>query len=128
MIWWQSNEEMVKRIGGMSFVEQHFSNTNLSYVAEVMVIPLPPWSKVLQIEFFDGMIDPVEHVKNFRAHMTLHEYPGEISSQLFPFMLKGVVQGWLGGLLLSSVELREFMDNANDFVNIEDTIWALMRS
>ncbi|XP_040992588.1 uncharacterized protein LOC121239400 [Juglans microcarpa x Juglans regia] len=94
---------MAKRMGGSSSVEQLLTRTDLPYREEVMVVPLPPKFKVPQIDLYDGSKDPVDHLKNFKTHMTLYGFPGEVACHSFPLTLKGIARGWFGALCLESI-------------------------
>lgn len=90
--------EMAKRIGTSSSIDHLLNNTDLPYNAEIMMVPFQPKFKVLKIELYDGSENPIEHLETFKAHMTLHGFPGEIVCQTFPLTLKGVAKGWFGAL------------------------------
>lgn len=75
-------EEMAKKEGASSSVDQMPTNTNLPYSAEVMAMPLPPKFKVLQIDLYDGAKDPLEHLDTFKTHMTLHGFPRKIACRV----------------------------------------------
>lgn len=68
-------EEMAKKIGTSSLVEQLQTSTNLPYSAKIMAVPLPPKFKVPTIDMYDGSEDLMEHLETFKSHMTLHEFP-----------------------------------------------------
>lgn len=72
-------EEMVRRIGALSLVDQLLTSMNLPYSVETMVVPLPQKFKVTAMEMYNSTKDPVEHLENFKDHMTLHRFPGEIA-------------------------------------------------
>lgn len=107
-------EEMAKKMGGSSLVEQLFNCTDQPYSAEVMAIPLPSKLKVLQIEMYDGSRDPVDHLKNFKVHMTLHGFPGKIACRAFRLTLKGMALGWFGALRPGSI--NSFEELAKQFL------------
>lgn len=72
------NEEMAKKMWGSSSLEQLLNCMDLHYSAEVMVEPLLPKFKILQIEMYDRSQDPVDHLENFKVHMTFHDFSREI--------------------------------------------------
>lgn len=76
-------EEMARRIWGSSLVDQLLNRTNLPYILEVMAVPLPPKFKVPQIELYDRLRDPINHLKNFMAHMNLHRFLEEVACRDF---------------------------------------------
>lgn len=110
-------EEMAKKLGASSLVDQLLSSKDLPYIAEVMAVLLSLKFKVVQIEMYEGSKDPVEHLKSFKAHMTLHNFLEEIACQAFPPTFKGrrgdgsgpysqapltVSRSWASSLLFSS--------------------------
>lgn len=90
--------EIAKQMGTTSIVDQLLVSTDLPYRARVMVVPFPPKFKVPQIEVYDGSKDPLEHLETFKAHMTLHEFPGEIFFRAFPLILEGAERTWFESL------------------------------
>lgn len=54
-----------------------------------MVVPLLPQFKVPQIKPYDGITNPMEHAKNFRAHKAFHKLSSKIAYWSFPFTLEG---------------------------------------
>lgn len=96
-------EEMAKKIGTSSSINLLLSSTNLPFSAEIIVVPLLSKFKVPSIDLYDGAKDPVEHLETFKAHMTLHGFPGKISCRAFPLTLKGMVRSWFGTLQPSSM-------------------------
>lgn len=66
--------------------------------------PLLPKFKVPNLEICDRSKDSLEHLETFKAHMTLHEFLGEIMCQVFLLTLKGATRGRFGSLLLGFVD------------------------
>lgn len=81
-------ELMAKRMGSSSSVEQFLTRTDHPYSEEVMAIPLLAKFKVPQIDLYDRSKNPIDHLKNFKAHMTFHGFPGEVACRL-PIYTKG---------------------------------------
>ena len=48
--------------------------TKSSFTAEVLHFPLPTNFRMPQIEAFDGMKDPVDHLNIYKNQMELHGY------------------------------------------------------
>ncbi|XP_042969059.1 uncharacterized protein LOC122301741 [Carya illinoinensis] len=71
---------------------------DLPYSTEVMVVLLPPKFKVPLIDMYDGSRDPMDHLENFKAHMILHGFLGEVACLAFSLTLKGITRGWFGTL------------------------------
>lgn len=79
----------------------------LPYSEEVLVVPLPLnfWDPLM--ETHDMIRDPLEHLKTFKAHMTLHNFPGEVACRAFPLTLKGPTRVWFESLILRSIDSFE---------------------
>ncbi|KAF5458728.1 hypothetical protein F2P56_022738 [Juglans regia] len=105
---------MEKRMGGSSSVEQLLTRTDLPYSEEVMAVPLPSIFKVPHIDLYDGSKDPIDHLENFIAHMTLSGFPGEVACRAFRLMLKGIARGWFGTLRPGSI--NNFEELAKQFL------------
>ncbi|XP_040996195.1 uncharacterized protein LOC121242392 [Juglans microcarpa x Juglans regia] len=97
-------EEMAKKIGTSSSVHQLLSNTNLSFSAEIMAMPLPPKFKISLVDLYDGSKDPVEYLETFKTHMTFHRSQGEVACDAFALTLKGSTRGWFGTLQPGSIQ------------------------
>lgn len=89
-------DKVVKRVGLPSTMDQLLTSAELPYSAEVMVVPLPPRFKVPQINVYDRSKDPLEYLKTFKAHMTLHGFPSEVTCRAFPLIMKGAREHGLG--------------------------------
>lgn len=72
-------EEMVRKIGESSFVDQLLSSTDQPYSVEIMVVLLPSKFELPLVEMYDESKDPVEHLETFKAYITLHGFPSEIA-------------------------------------------------
>ena len=48
--------------------------TESLFTAEVLHFPLPTKFRMSQIEAFDGMKDPVDHLNTYKNQMELHGY------------------------------------------------------
>lgn len=82
-----------------SFLVEHLlSGINILYNSENMAIPLLPRLKVSQIENYDRTSDPIEHLENFKTHITFHGYATEVACKAFPLTLKRVARGWFNML------------------------------
>lgn len=107
-------EEMAKRVGASSLVDQMLTGTNLPYSRELMAMPPPPKFKVSQIDLYDGSKDPFEHLDTFKAYITLHGFPKEIAYRSFPLTLKGATRAWFTSLAPNSI--YSFEDLARLFI------------
>ena len=50
------------------------------FTAGVMHFPLPAKFKMPQIETFDGMKGPIDHLNTYKNQMELHEYQEDLSA------------------------------------------------
>lgn len=71
-------KEMTKRIGGPSWMECLLNQTDMLYSERVMAIPISPKFKVPQVDIYDRFKDFVDHLENFKAHITFHGFLSEI--------------------------------------------------
>lgn len=81
--------EIAKQVGAPSTIDQLLNYMDLPYSAKFMVVPLPPKFKVPQMELYNKTKDPLKHLDTFKAHMTLHGFPNEVSCLAFSLTLKG---------------------------------------
>ena len=77
--------------------------TEFSFAAEVLHFPLPAKFRMLQIEAFDGMKDPVDHLNTYKNQMELHGYQDPVRCRAFAITLKGPTLAWFNMLPPSSV-------------------------
>ena len=65
-----------------------------------------------QLEPFDELKDPQDHLNTFKTTLGLQQLPNEILCRFFPTTLKGVAREWFTKLLTSSVDSFEQLSNA----------------
>ena len=65
--------------------------TNSPFTTKVMECPLPPKFRLPQLESYDDLKDPLDHITTFKMTLSLHQTPDEIVCQSFPMILKGAV-------------------------------------
>ena len=63
--------------------------TNSSFTTKVMECPLPPKFRLPQLESYDDLKDPLDHITSFKMTLSLQQTPDEIVCQSFPMILKG---------------------------------------
>ncbi|XP_042962533.1 uncharacterized protein LOC122296802 [Carya illinoinensis] len=111
---------MEKKMGRSSSVKCQLNQTDLPYSEKIIAMPLLPKFKVSQIDMYDGSKDPVDHLENFKVHITLHCFLGKIACRAFPLSLKVTTRGWFGTLKQRSINsfkqlakqlLMQFMPN-----------------
>ena len=66
--------------------------TESPFLAEVLHFPLPVKFRMPQVEAFDGVRDPVDHLNTYKNQMELHGY------QPFAITLKGPPLAWFNRL------------------------------
>ena len=58
-----------------------------------------------QIESYDGVKDPLDHLETFKTLMHLQGVPDEIMCRVFPTMLKSATRIWFSRLTLNSINI-----------------------
>ena len=77
--------------------------TKSPFTAEVLHFPLPAKFKMPQVEAFDGVKDPVDHLNTYKNQMELHGYQDPVWCRAFAITLKGPALAWFNRLPLSSI-------------------------
>ena len=81
--------------------------TESSCTAEVLHFPLPTKFRMPQVEAFDGVRDPVDHLNTYKNQMELHEYQDPVRCRAFAITLKGPALVWFNRLPPSSIPHSE---------------------
>ena len=68
--------------------------TESPFTAEVLHFPLPAKFRMPQVEAFDGIKDPVDHLNTYKNQMELYGYQDPVRCRVFAITLKG--QPWHG--------------------------------
>ena len=63
--------------------------TESPFTAEVLHFPLPAKFRMPQVEIFDGVKDPVDHLNTYKNQMELHGYQDPVRCKAFATTLKG---------------------------------------
>ena len=63
--------------------------TESPFMAEVLHFPLPAKFRMPQVEAFDGVKDPVDHLITYKNQMELHGYQDPVRCRAFSITLKG---------------------------------------
>jgi hypothetical protein len=92
-----------KRSGKESLVNL-FQNADSMFTNEAANSDLPEKFKVPDIPIFTGNEDPIEHIENFRSHVSLHKTPDVVACRAFPLTLLGKARDWLRNLLPKSID------------------------
>ena len=73
------------------------------FTTTVNSFPLPHKFRMLQIDSYDGVKDPLDHLKTFKTLMHLQGVADEIMCKAFPTMLKGAARIWFNRLTPNSI-------------------------
>ena len=77
--------------------------TKSPFTAEVLHFPLPTKFRMSQIEAFNGMKDPVDHLNTYKNQMELHGYQDPVRCRAFAITLKGSALAWFNRLPPASI-------------------------
>ena len=73
------------------------------FTVEVLRYPLPAKFRMPQVEIFDGVKDPVDHLNTYKNHMELHGYQDPVRCRAFATTLKGPALAWFNRIPPSSI-------------------------
>ena len=79
------------------------NRTDSPFTTFVNLFPLPQKFCMPQIESYDGVKDPLDHLETFKTLMHLQGVPVEIMCRAFPTTLKGPTRIWFSRLTPSSI-------------------------
>ena len=77
--------------------------TESPFTAEVLRYPLPEKFRMPQVETFDGVKDPVDHLNTYKNQMELHGYQDPVRFRAFATTLKGPALAWFNRIPPSSI-------------------------
>ena len=89
--------------------------TESPFTAEVLRYPLPEKFRMPQVEAFDGVKDPVDHLNTYKNQMELQGYQDPVRCRAFATTLKGPALAWFNRLSPSSIP--SFRDLSIAFVS-----------
>ena len=89
--------------------------TESPFTAEVLHFPLPTKFRIPQVESFDVVRDPVDHLNTYKNQMELHGYQDPVRCRAFATTLKGPALAWFNKLPPSSIS--SFRDLSIAFVS-----------
>ena len=82
----------------------------LPFPVEVLHFPLPAKFRMPQVEAFDCVKDPVDHLNTYKNQMELHGYQDPVTCKAFSITLKGPALAWFNRLPPSSISsFRELL-------------------
>ena len=73
------------------------------FTAPITSFPLSLKICMPQVETYDGLKDPLDHLESFKILMHLQGVTDEIMSRAFPTMLKGPTRVWFSRLAPNSI-------------------------
>ena len=82
------------------------------FTAAVLECPVPSKFRLPQLEPFDGLRDPQDHLNTFKTMLGLQQPPDEILCRSFPTTLKGAAREWFTKLPTSFDDNFEQLSNA----------------
>ena len=85
-------DKVMENLDGM------IQRTHSSFTTEVLNCPLPPKFCFPQLESFEGLRDPLDHIESFKTLILLQMTLDEAMFRVFPTTLKGVAKVWFGEL------------------------------
>nr|XP_023918212.1 uncharacterized protein LOC112029757 [Quercus suber] len=85
--------------------------TDSPFTVAVLGCPVPSKFRLPQLEPFDGLKDPQDHLNTFRTTLGLQQ-PDEIMCRSFPTTLKGATREWFTKLPTSSIDNFDQLSNA----------------
>ena len=77
--------------------------TKSPFTPEVLHYPLPAKFRMPQVEAFDGVKDPVDHLNTYKNQMELHGYPDPVWCRAFATTLKGPAMAWFNRIPPSTI-------------------------
>ena len=85
-------------------VDKMVRATDSPFTATVLECPVPSKFRLPQLEPFDGLKDPQDHLNTFKTTLGLQQPPDEIMCCSFPTTLKGAAREWFTKLPTSSID------------------------
>ncbi|XP_023908348.1 uncharacterized protein LOC112020030 [Quercus suber] len=86
--------------------------TDSPFTAAVLGCPVPSKFQLPQLEPFDGLKDPQDHLNTFKTTLGLQQPPDEIMCRSFPTTFKGAAREWFTKLPTSSIDNFEQLSSA----------------
>ena len=77
--------------------------TESPFTPEVLRYPLPAKFRMPQVEAFDGVKDPVDHLNTYKNQMELHGYQDPVRCRAFATTLKGPAMAWFNRIPPSTI-------------------------
>ena len=93
-------------------VDKMVRATDLPFTATVLECPVPSKFCLPQLEPFDGLKDPQDHLNTFKTTLGLQQPPDKILCCSFLTTFKGAVREWLTKLPTSSIDNFDQLSSA----------------
>ena len=85
-------------------VDRMVRATNSPFTTAVLECPVPSKFHLPQLESFDGLKDPQDHLNTFKTTLGLQQPLDEILCRSFPTTLKAAAREWFTKLPNSSID------------------------
>ena len=107
-------DELRKAIKGQTdrSMDRMVRTIDSSFTTAVLKCPMSSKFRLPQLEPFDGLKDPLDHLNTFKTTLGLQQPPDEILRRSFPITLKGATREWFTKLPKSSVKSFEQLSDA----------------
>ncbi|XP_065621870.1 uncharacterized protein LOC136064263 [Quercus suber] len=86
--------------------------TDSPFTTAILDCLVPSKFRLPQLEPFDGLKNPQDHLNTFKTTLGLQQPPDEILCRSFPTTLKGAAREWFTTLPTSSIDTFEQLSNA----------------
>ncbi|XP_030936070.1 uncharacterized protein LOC115961191 [Quercus lobata] len=93
-------------------VDKMIRATDSPFTAVVLECPVPSKFRLPQLEPFDGLKDPQDHLNTFKTTLGLQQPSDEILCRSFPTTLKGAAREWFTKLPNSSIDNFDQLSSA----------------
>ena len=79
------------------------NHTDSPFTTSINSFPLPHKFRMPQIDSYNGVNDPLDHLETFKTLMHLQGVADEIMCRAFPTTLKGAARIWFSRLMPNSI-------------------------
>ena len=80
------------------------TKTDSPFTMAILECPVPSKFRLPQLEPFDRLKDPLDHLNTFKTTLGLQQPPDDILRRSFPTILKGAAREWFTKLPTSSID------------------------
>ncbi|XP_023882196.1 uncharacterized protein LOC111994538 [Quercus suber] len=93
-------------------VDRMVRATDSPFTTAILNCPVPSKFRLPQLEPFDGLKDPQDHLNTFKTTLGLQQPPDEILCRSFPTTLRGAAREWFTKLPTSSIDTFEQLSSS----------------